>query len=159
DRGRAVPSRVVPDGARARDAADVRGADRVTDPLGAALVRALAHAELSTDEMEGAMDAILSGAATPARIAALAIALRMKGETARELAAAARVMRRHAVVVDLSEGAAGGIVLDTCGTGGDGAHTINVSTIAALVVAACGVRVAKHGNRALSSSCGSADVL
>src|SRR5262249_27313606 len=129
------------------------------DPLEAALVRALAREELAPSEMEAAMDAVLSGEASPVRIAALAVALRMKGETSRELAAAARAMRRHAVTVDLSDGARDGIVLDTCGTGGDGAHTINVSTIAALVVAACGVRVAKHGNRALSSKCGSADVL
>jgi anthranilate phosphoribosyltransferase len=105
--------------------------------------------------MERAMEAILAGEATPAQIAALAIALRMRGETTEELAAAARVLRRRALPLRVSHDR----VLDTCGTGGDGAGTFNVSTAAAIVVASCGVIVAKHGNRAISSRSGSADVL
>lgn len=120
-----------------------------------AIAHALEHRELDTATMDGAMELILAGGATAAQIAALAIALRMKGETSGELATAARALRRHATKVAAPEG----VVLDTCGTGGDGAGTINVSTLAAVVVAACGVRVAKHGNRAVSSLCGSADVL
>lgn len=121
-----------------------------------ALARALAGDELAPEAMEGAMDAILAGEATPAQIAALAVALRMRGETSRELAAAARAMRRRAVSPAIPTE---GVLLDTCGTGGDGAGTFNVSTTCAIVVAACGVRVAKHGNRAVSSRAGSADVL
>ena len=120
-----------------------------------AIAHALEHRELDPATMDGAMELILAGGATAAQIAALAIALRMKGETASELATAARALRRHATKVAAPEG----VLLDTCGTGGDGAGTINVSTLAAVVVAACGVRVAKHGNRAVSSQCGSADVL
>jgi anthranilate phosphoribosyltransferase len=106
--------------------------------------------------MEEAMDLILRGEAPAAQIAALLIALRIKGESSGEIAAAARVMRRHAVVVPVR---VSGPLLDTCGTGGDGADSFNISTLAAVVVAACGVSVAKHGNRAASSKSGSADVL
>lgn len=111
---------------------------------------------LSGAAMEGAMETILAGDASPAQIAALAIALRMRGETAEELSAAARVLRRRAVPIALS---VDGPLLDTCGTGGDRSGTFNISTTAAIVVAACGVDVAKHGNRAVSSKSGSADVL
>lgn len=116
----------------------------------------VAHADLEAEAMEGAMATILAGDASPAQIAALAVGLRMKGETSIELAAAARVLRRRCEAVDAG---VAGVVLDTCGTGGDGLSTFNISTVSAIVVAACGVTVAKHGNRAVSSKCGSADVL
>lgn len=120
-----------------------------------AIARAVSGQPLDGALMEAAMEAILAGEATPAQIAAIAVALRMRGETAEELSAAARVMRRRAVPLALSADR----LLDTCGTGGDGAGTFNISTVSAIVVAACGVPVAKHGNRAVSSKSGSADVL
>jgi anthranilate phosphoribosyltransferase len=102
-----------------------------------------------------AFAAILGGAWTPVQIGAFAAVLRLRGETPDTLVAAAQALRREMTPVehDLEN------VLDTCGTGGDGAHTLNVSTAAAIVVAACGVHVAKHGNRSVSSRCGSADVV
>jgi anthranilate phosphoribosyltransferase len=111
---------------------------------------------LDAASMEQAMDAILRGEATPTQVAALLIALRIKGESVVEIAAAARVMRKHSVSVPVR---VSGPLLDTCGTGGDGSDSFNISTVAAIVVAACGVSVAKHGNRAASSKSGSADVL
>lgn len=123
---------------------------------GAALGRVASGACLLAEEMEAAMDAILAGDATPVEIAGLAMALRMRGETPVELAAAARAMRRRAVPAPHG---VSGVILDTCGTGGDGAHTFNISTVSALVCAAAGARVGKHGNRAVSSRAGSADVL
>lgn len=113
--------------------------------------------DLAADEAFDAMQAILSGETSHARIAAFLMALRMKGETAAELAGFARAMRRMAVPVNARTN--GEPLLDTCGTGGDGASTFNISTVAAFVVAGAGVRVAKHGNRSLSGQCGSADVL
>lgn len=121
-----------------------------------AIAKAVLGKELDSVSMERAMDAVFSGQASAAQIAALLVALRMKGETAQELAAAARVMRRHCTPVTVIHN---GPLLDTCGTGGDGAGTFNISTVASIVVAACGVAVAKHGNRAASSQSGSADLL
>ncbi len=106
--------------------------------------------------MEGAMEAILAGDASASQIAAFAMGLRVRGETSSELAAAARVLRRRTTAPPRRTV---GPLLDTCGTGGDGAGSFNVSTVSAIVVAAAGVRVAKHGNRAQSSRAGSADVL
>lgn len=112
---------------------------------------------LQEEEMTGVMEEIMTGQATGAQIGSFLTALRLKGETVEEISAAATVMRRHAIAIDA--GAAEGIVVDTCGTGGDAKGTFNVSTTAAFVVAGCGVTVAKHGNRSISSHCGSADVL
>jgi anthranilate phosphoribosyltransferase len=110
--------------------------------------------DLTTAEAEAAMEEIMAGRASPAQTAALLVGLRSKGERPAEIVGFARTMRRHAVPI----AASGEDVFDTCGTGGDGAGTFNVSSVVALVLAGCGVRVAKHGNRAVSSQCGSADV-
>lgn len=109
---------------------------------------------LSEIEMTECMREIMEGTATDAQIAAFLVALRMKGENIDEITAAARVMREKSVKIKAPEG-----VVDTCGTGGDMAGTFNISTTSALVVAAAGIPVAKHGNRSVSSRCGSADVL
>jgi len=121
------------------------------------LHRAAAGEHLDASQAEQAMAVILGGGASTAQIAAFLVALRMKGETAGELLGFARAMRAVASRVVLEEG--GGPLLDTCGTGGDGHGTFNISTVAAFIVAGAGVRVAKHGNRSISSGCGSADVL
>jgi anthranilate phosphoribosyltransferase len=120
-----------------------------------ALKKVIERTDLSRDEMAGVMDAIMGGEATPAQIAGFITALRMKGETVAEVSGAAESMRRHATYID----AGARSVIDTCGTGGDGANTFNISTTTAFVAAGAGICVAKHGNRAVSSSCGSADVL
>ncbi len=112
------------------------------------------HSTLTVEQATDAMAAIMRGEAGPATIAGFLMALRSKGERPEELVGLARAMRAAAVSVDAGPGP----VFDTCGTGGDGAGTVNVSSMAAVVVAACGVRVAKHGNRSVSSRCGSADV-
>jgi anthranilate phosphoribosyltransferase len=112
------------------------------------------HEDLTTDEAAAAMVEVMEGRATPAQISGLLIGLAMKGERPAEIVGLARTMRAHAVRLSRQFDR----VFDTCGTGGDGAGTFNISTCAALVVAACGVRVAKHGNRAASSLSGSADV-
>ena len=110
--------------------------------------------DLTTDEAAAAMAEIMEGRAAPSQIAALLIALSMKGERPAEVVGFARTMRARATRLSRTHAP----VFDTCGTGGDRAHTFNVSTVAALVLAACGVRVAKHGNRSVSSRCGSADL-
>ncbi|MBT3381094.1 MAG: anthranilate phosphoribosyltransferase [Lentisphaerae bacterium] len=119
------------------------------------LSKAVSGTDLTTAEVTQAMDMIMQGDATPAQIAGFITALRMKGETVEEVTGAAASMRRHATYID----AGAQTVVDTCGTGGDGANTFNISTTTAFVVAGAGISVAKHGNRAVSSQCGSADVL
>lgn len=119
-----------------------------------ALSRVVERVDLSEQEAAEAMQDIVGGNATPAQIGAFAVALRMKGETTEEMAGLARVMREAALLVETD-----GAVLDTAGTGGDGAGTFNISTAAAIVAAAAGARIAKHHNRAISSKCGSADLL
>ena len=111
--------------------------------------------DLTTEEAAAAMAAIMKGEAAAAQIAGLLVGLGMKGERPSELVGFAQTMRDNAVRITPPAGA----VFDTCGTGGDRAGTFNISTAAALVVAACGMRIAKHGNRSVSSQCGSADVL
>ncbi|BCX89444.1 anthranilate phosphoribosyltransferase [Methylomarinovum tepidoasis] len=120
-----------------------------------ALNRLLTPADLTGAEMRGLMERILAGETTPAQTAALLVALRAKGESVDEIAAAAEVLREKAVRIEV----AGDHLIDTCGTGGDGLDTFNVSTTAAFIVAAAGAQVAKHGNRSVSSRSGSADVL
>lgn len=113
------------------------------------------HKDLSSEDMAAVMRLIMTGQATQAQIGGFLIGLRMKGETVDEIAGAAQVMRELAIRVPVN----GANLVDTCGTGGDGASTFNISTASALVTAAAGAQVAKHGNRSVSSSCGSADVL
>jgi len=119
------------------------------------LQKLLAGESLSMTEASEAMDIIMGGQATPAQIAGLLVALKQKGETADEVAGFVTAMRQHAVKLALDDADA----VDGCGTGGDGAHTFNISTAAAIVASAAGVTVAKHGNRSISSQCGSADLL
>ena len=121
----------------------------------AALVKLLDGKQLSRTEAREVMGEIMLGEATPAQIGGFLVALRAKGETADEIAGCAEAMRAHVLPVHPRRDD----LVDTAGTGGDGAHTINISTAAALVAAAAGSAVAKHGNRAVSSACGSADVL
>jgi len=125
-----------------------------------AITQVVDGADLSEAQMYDVMNDIMSGAATPAQIASFLTGLRLKGETVEEITGAVRVMREKVTFVDTGvDIEAGGVVVDTCGTGGDGSGTFNVSTTTAFIVAGSGVTVAKHGNRSVSSSCGSADVL
>ena len=118
------------------------------------LEKLLRREDLTADEASAAMDEVMEGRLPPSQIAALLVALAMKGERPAEIVGFARAMRSRATKLSREYAP----VFDTCGTGGDRAHTFNVSTVAALVLAACGVRVAKHGNRSVSSRCGSADL-
>lgn len=120
-----------------------------------AIAKVVQMENLNEAEMMEVMDEVMEGQATPAQIAAFITALRIKGETVAEVTGAARIMRQKATRID----ARSPVIVDTCGTGGDGKNTFNISTTAAFVVAAAGLTVAKHGNRAVSSGCGSADVL
>ncbi|MFP3868565.1 MAG: anthranilate phosphoribosyltransferase [Desulfobacteraceae bacterium] len=134
-----------------------------------AILKVVTRQDLTEAEMTQAMESIMSGGASDAQIAAFITALRMKGETVAEITAAARVMRAKAIpipvgdhLVDLDRDEINidrETIVDTCGTGGDATQTFNVSTTTAFVVAAAGLKVAKHGNRAVSSRCGSADVI
>ena len=133
-----------------------------------AIAKVIENQDLTEGEMVDVMDQIMGGEATPAQIGSFITALRMKGETVAEITGAAKVMRARATpirvgaVVDLDReeiNADRETILDTCGTGGSGTKTFNVSTAVAFVVAGCGIKVAKHGNRSISSACGSADVL
>jgi anthranilate phosphoribosyltransferase len=114
--------------------------------------------DLSEAEMTGVMEDIMTGRAAPAHMGAFLTALRIKGETITELTAAARVMRTHVTPLK-AQGKNGTFLLDTCGTGGDNKSTFNISTVAAFVIAGAGVAVAKHGNRSVTSTCGSADLM
>ncbi len=120
-----------------------------------AISRVVRGGDLEEKEMMGVMDEIMSGSASPAQIAAFLTALRLKGETVEEITGAARVMRQKATRIRVKDEN----VVDTCGTGGDEAMTFNISTASAFVTAGSGITVAKHGNRSVSSRCGSADVL
>jgi anthranilate phosphoribosyltransferase len=120
-----------------------------------AIAKVVNREDLNETQMMEVMDEVMEGKATPAQIAAFITGLRIKGETVDEVTGAARIMRRKATRID----GRSPIIVDTCGTGGDGMQTFNISTTAAFVVAAAGLTVAKHGNRAVSSGCGSADVL
>jgi anthranilate phosphoribosyltransferase len=118
------------------------------------IARLAAGETLTADQAEAAFDIIMSGEATPAQIGALLMAMRLRGETVSEITGAVRAMRARMTAIEAPDGA-----IDVCGTGGDGAGTLNVSSAVTFVVAGCGVPVAKHGNRALSSRTGGADVL
>lgn len=136
------------------------GDDLITGERGQIVIReaigsVVGKEDLKESTMMEVMNEVMDGTATPAQIAAFITALRIKGETVEEVTGAARIMRQKATRVD----ARSSVIIDTCGTGGDGMNTFNISTTAAFVAAAASLTVAKHGNRAVSSGCGSADVL
>ena len=120
-----------------------------------AIKKAVEGINLTREEARSAMETIMNGEATNAQISGFLVAMRLKGETVEEIASFTRVMREKATHIN----AGTTHVLDTCGTGGDGAHTFNISTVSAFVAAGAGITVAKHGNRSVSSKCGSADVI
>jgi anthranilate phosphoribosyltransferase len=133
-----------------------------------AIIKVVEGNDLSSKEMEDVFTEIMSGTAEPAQIASLITALRLKGERVNEITAAAKVMRRFSAAIDVRSSVdidrdeiniEKETILDTCGTGGTGTNTFNISTTVAFIVAGCGIKVAKHGNRSASSACGSADVL
>ncbi len=125
-----------------------------------AIAKVVLRQDLSEEEMVGVMNEIMGGEATPAQIGSFITGLRMKGETVEEITGAVRVMREKATPIASGVNVGqGDVLVDTCGTGGDGSGTFNVSTTTAFVVAGAGLPVAKHGNRSISSHCGSADVL
>src|SRR6186713_1218390 len=126
----------------------------MSDAVKSAISQVMGGGTLSTADAHAAMAQVMDGEATPAQLGGLLLALRTRGETVEELTGFAMAMRERVLPVAAPDGA-----IDTCGTGGDGSNTFNISTAAALVVAAAGVPVAKHGNRAMSSPTGSADVL
>lgn len=118
------------------------------------LTKLIDKKDLTVSEAENLLEGVMDGIITPIQTAALLTALRMKGETQDEIVGFVGTMRKHMITVEAND-----IVVDTCGTGGDGKGTLNISTAAAFVVAAAGIKVAKHGNRAVTSDCGSADVM
>src|SRR6185369_16064342 len=160
--GGAVPSRGAAHRARAQNAAEFPGGKRNGEGLmkqitiAEAIQRTVEHREVFHDEMLHIMRQIMRGELTPAQIAGFIVGLRVKKETIGEIAAAAQVMRELATHVEVKDDRH---LVDTCGTGGDAAHTFNVSTCAAFVAAAAGAKVAKHMGRSVSSSSGSAEVL
>ena len=135
-------------------ASDERGRQSMSEQVRAALAAVIEGRSLDLEEARLAMGSVMDGEATPAQLAALLVALRMRGETVEELAGFATAMRERVLRVEAPEG-----TIDIVGTGGDGSGTFNISTTSALVVAAAGVPVAKHGNRAITSRSGAADVL
>src|SRR5215213_3248801 len=154
-RARSTGSSSIPSRCSPARAAACFAASWTSEMFTAILQKLSAREDLTTRESAEAMAGIMSGQATPALIAAFLVALAMKGERPEEIVGLAETMRREAVGFD----AGGRDVFDTCGTGGDRSGTFNISSAAAIVIAACGVPVAKHGNRSVSSRCGSADVL
>jgi anthranilate phosphoribosyltransferase len=128
----------------------------MSDALRLAIRRLASHESLSAEETAAAFDVVMRGEATPAQVAAVLMALRVKGETIDEIAGGARALRHAMVQLTAADPAT---LVDTCGTGGGRVPTFNISTAAALLAAGAGVRVAKHGNRSFTTSCGSADVL
>src|SRR4051812_43167776 len=157
-RRRSSPPRSVCSGTGLPASRCADGRPAVTTPAArtwpALLSALLRRSDLGSDDTRWAMNQVMSGEATPVQVAAFVTALRAKGETADEVLGLATAMLEHAPPLTID-----GPIVDTCGSGGDGAHTVNISTMAAVVVAATGARVVKHGNRAASSSSGSADVL